>query len=101
MAPYSSTVARKIPWMEEPGGLQSMGSHRVGHDLSDVAAAAGLRCCFRAFSSRGEQGLLPCCGARLLAVASRVAERRPLGPTSLRSCGVGLVEPVACGIFSD
>ena len=32
MAPYSSTLVRKIPWMEEPGGLQSMGSLRVGHD---------------------------------------------------------------------
>ena len=32
MAPHSSTVAQKIPWMEEPGGLQSMGSLRVGHD---------------------------------------------------------------------
>ena len=32
MAPHSSTVAWKIPWIEEPGGLQSMGSHRVGHD---------------------------------------------------------------------
>ena len=32
MAPYSSTLAWKIPWTEEPGGLQSMGSHRVGHD---------------------------------------------------------------------
>ena len=32
MAPYSSTVAWKIPWMEEPGRLQSMGSLRVGHD---------------------------------------------------------------------
>ena len=32
MAPYSSTLAWKIPWMEEPGGLQSMGSRRVGHD---------------------------------------------------------------------
>ena len=31
MAPHSSTVARKIPWMEEPGGLQSMGSLRVRH----------------------------------------------------------------------
>ena len=30
MAPHSSTLARKIPWMEEPGGLQSMGSLRVG-----------------------------------------------------------------------
>ena len=32
MAPHSSTLAWKIPWMEEPGMLQSMGSLRVGHD---------------------------------------------------------------------
>ena len=32
MAPHSSTVAWKIPWTEEPGRLQSMGSQRVGHD---------------------------------------------------------------------
>ena len=32
MAPHSSTVAQKIPQMKEPGRLQSMGSHRVGHD---------------------------------------------------------------------
>ena len=32
MAPHSSTLAWKIPRMEEPGGLQSMGSLRVGHD---------------------------------------------------------------------
>ena len=32
MAPHSRTVARKIPWMEEPGRLQSMGSLRVRHD---------------------------------------------------------------------
>ena len=32
MAPHSSTRAWKIPWTEEPGGLQSMGSWRVGHD---------------------------------------------------------------------
>ena len=31
MAPHSSTLAWEIPWMEEPGGLQSMGSLRVGH----------------------------------------------------------------------
>ena len=31
MAPHSSTLAWKIPWVEEPGGLQSMGSRRVGH----------------------------------------------------------------------
>ena len=32
MAPHSSILAWRIPWMEEPGGLQSMGSQRVGHD---------------------------------------------------------------------
>ena len=32
MAPHSNTLAWEIPWMEEPGGLLSMGSHRVGHD---------------------------------------------------------------------
>ena len=32
MAPHSSTLAWKIPWTEEPDGLQSMGSRRVGHD---------------------------------------------------------------------
>ena len=35
MAPHSSTVAWKIPWMEEPGGLQSMGSLRSWTRLSD------------------------------------------------------------------
>ena len=32
MATHSSTLAGKVPWMEEPGGLQSMGSRRGGHD---------------------------------------------------------------------
>ena len=32
MATHSSTLAWKLPWMEEPGGLQSMGSLGVGHD---------------------------------------------------------------------
>ena len=32
MALHSNTLAWKIPWMEEPGGLQSMGSPSVGHD---------------------------------------------------------------------
>ena len=34
MAPHSSTLAWKIPWTEEPGRLQSMGSLRVGHDCA-------------------------------------------------------------------
>ena len=36
MATHFSTLAWKIPWTEEPGRLQSMGSRRVGHDLSDL-----------------------------------------------------------------
>ena len=32
MAACSSVLAWRVPWTEEPGGLQSMGSHRVGHD---------------------------------------------------------------------
>ena len=31
-APHSSLLAWRIPWTEEPGGIQSMGSQRVGHD---------------------------------------------------------------------
>ena len=33
MATHSSILAWEIPWTEEPGGLQSMGSQRIGHDL--------------------------------------------------------------------
>ena len=40
MASHSSTLAWKIPWTEDPGGLPPVGSHRVGHDWSDLAAAA-------------------------------------------------------------
>ena len=40
MATHSSVLAWRIPGTGEPGGLTSMGSHRVGHDWSDLAAAA-------------------------------------------------------------
>ena len=40
MATHSSILAWRIPGTEEPGGLPSMGSHRVEHDWSDLAAAA-------------------------------------------------------------
>ena len=40
MAAHSSVLAWRIPGTAEPGGLPSMGSHRVGHDWSDSAAAA-------------------------------------------------------------
>ena len=40
MATHSSVLAWRIPGKGEPGGLLSLGSHRVGHDWSDLAAAA-------------------------------------------------------------
>ena len=40
MATHSSVLAWRIPGTGEPGGLPSMGSHRVGHDCSDLAVAA-------------------------------------------------------------
>ena len=42
-APHSSTLAWKIPWMEEPGRLQSMGSWRVGHDWA-TSLSLSLSC---------------------------------------------------------
>ena len=42
MATHSSVLVWRIPGTGEPGGLPSMGSHRVGHDWSDLAVAASL-----------------------------------------------------------
>ena len=42
MATHSNVLAWRIPGMGEPGGLPSMGSHRVGHNSSDLAAAAAV-----------------------------------------------------------
>ena len=41
MAPHSSTLAWKIPWTEEPGRLQSMGSLQVGHDWATSLSCIG------------------------------------------------------------
>ena len=43
MATHSSVLAWRIPWTEKPGRLQSMGSHSVGHDWSDLAAVRVVR----------------------------------------------------------
>ena len=42
MAPHSSTLAWKISWTEEPGGLESMGLQRVGHDLNNFSSVTQL-----------------------------------------------------------
>ena len=51
MATHSSVLAWRIPGTGEPGGLPSMGSHRVGHDWSDLAAAAAASVQFSSFQS--------------------------------------------------
>ena len=56
MAPHSSVLDWRIPGTGEPGGLPSMGSHRVGHDWSDLAAAAAIA----AAQLTAEISLLPC-----------------------------------------
>ena len=57
MATHSSVLAWRILGTEEPGGRPSMGSHRVGHDCRDLAAAAGLQ-------SRCHQSCIPSRGSR-------------------------------------
>ena len=42
MATHSSVLAWRIPGMGEPGGLPSVGSHRVGHDWSDLVVVVGI-----------------------------------------------------------
>ena len=41
MATHSGILAWRIPWTEEPGGLRSIGSQRVGHDRWDLARTSG------------------------------------------------------------
>ena len=57
MATHSSVLTWKIPGMGEPGGLPCMGSHRVGHDWSDLAAAAAESesCSFYSWGNQGSE----------------------------------------------
>ena len=47
MATHSSILAWRIPWTEDPSGLQSMGSQRVGHNWSDLVPRTKLCVCFQ------------------------------------------------------
>ena len=59
-APLSSILTWRIPWTEEPGGLQSIGSRRVGHDLCDLAhTGKGVLLGGEEESLRFELSLLP------------------------------------------
>ena len=73
MATHSSVLAWRIPGTVEPGGLSSLGSHRVGHDWSDLAAAGTpLKMGFssgsvvkKLLANAGEAGLIPELGRSL------------------------------------
>ena len=57
MATHSSILAWRIPWTEEPGGLQSMGSQRVQHDSSNLAAVAAANLIWDKLKTwNGDQG---------------------------------------------
>ena len=70
MAPHSSTLAWKIPWLKEPGGLQSVGSLRVGHDWATSLSLFTFMHCRRKWQptpvflpgeSQGRGSLVGCC----------------------------------------
>ena len=70
MAPHSSSPAWKTPWTEEPGGLQSMGSLRVGHDWATSLSIFTFMHCrskwqptpvFLPGESQGQGSLVGCC----------------------------------------
>ena len=65
MAPHSSTFAWKIPWTEEPGGLQSMGSLHFHFSLSCIGEGNGnsRQCYFLENPGTGEPGGLPSMGS--------------------------------------
>ena len=85
MAPHSSTLAWKIRWTEEPGGLQSLGSLRVGHDWATSLSCIG----------EGHGNPLQCSclenprdgGARWVAVYGVAQSRTPLKWLSSSSSG--------------
>ena len=63
MATHSSVLAWRIPGTGKPGGLPSMGSHRVGHDWSDLAAAAAAytKKCTHVYTHINTRGALERC----------------------------------------
>ena len=93
MAPHSNTLAWKIPWMEEPGRLQSMGSLRVGHDWA-TSLSFSLSCI-----GEGNGNPLRCsclenprdCGAWLAAVYGVARSRTRLKRLSSSSSNLVLL----------
>ena len=85
MTTHSSTLAWRIPGMGEPGGLPSMGLHRVGHDWSDLAAAAARL--VMAFLPRSKHLLTSWLQPSFAVI---------LDPEKIKSVGVSIVSPSIC-----
>ena len=92
MATHSSILAQRILWTEEPGGLLSVGFHRVGHDWSDLACMHALEKEMATHSSilawiilgTGEPGGLPSMGSHsqtLLKQLSSSSSSTPVFPS--------------------
>ena len=88
MAPHSSTLAWEIPWMEEPGGLQSMRSLRVGHDWATSLSLFTFMHWRRKWQpipvflpgeSQGQGSLVSCC----YGVAQSRTQLKQLGGSSI------------------
>ena len=99
MATHSNTLAWRIPGTEEPSGLPSMGSYRVGHNWSDLAAAAaGSKGCSQVSPelTHSHQHPSPCAFPRWLMVKNLPANAGDAGliPGSGRSSGGGNGNPL-------
>ena len=97
MATHSGTLAWRIPWTEEPGRRQSMGMQRVGHNWSDLAAAAACRDgwgplravwladTLNSHSAAKDEVVQSLCCVRLFATPWTAARQAPLFSTISRS----------------
>ena len=107
MAPHSSTLARRIPWTEEPGGLQSMGSLRVGHDGATSLSLFTFMHWRRKWQptpvflpgeSQGQWGLVRC---RLWGRRESDTTERLHFPFSLSCIGEGNGNPLQCSCLEN
>ena len=89
MATHSSVLAWRIPGTGEPGGLPSMGSHRVGHNWSDLAAAAA---CMH-YAKQTARFCFACSNPEVLWVPSLLSSSVPLSLMIFEQASVNSMSP--------
>ena len=85
MATHSSVLAWRIPGMVEPDGLQSMGSHRIRHNWSDLAAAAAVLSTRGSLSSQTDEKPSFKLGFYVL-LKIKASQHKPCGPWRVGNC---------------